>query len=171
VEKLNKIAIVHLYTLGYRDEELVDFSLSLTNPSMVYEMEKINLWKEKAALADQLVQGRFVSREWIYKNVLGVTEEDIIIEQASVIDDAKFEGQVQKVTQDVLNPPPPPEAAPEGGAPPEGAPPVEESEDDLYDAEKSLDDVDKLTSNKKMGRPPKWVDHQKVTSMEPTKIS
>lgn len=154
VSELNKIAIVHLYTLGYRDEELVDFSLSLTNPSMVYELEKINLWKEKAALADQLVQGRFVSREWIYKNVLGVTEEDIIIEQASVIDDAKFEGQVQKVTQDVLNPPPPPQAAPEGGAPPEGAPPVEESEDDLYDAEKSLDDVDKLTSNKKMGRPP-----------------
>jgi hypothetical protein len=41
VSELNKIAIVHLYTLGYRDEELVDFSLSLTNPSMVYEMEKI----------------------------------------------------------------------------------------------------------------------------------
>lgn len=156
VSELNKIAIVHLYTLGYRDEELVDFSLSLTNPSMVYEMEKINLWKEKAALADQLVQGRFVSREWIYKNVLGVTEEDIIIEQASVIDDAKFEGQVQKVTQDVLNPPPPPEAAPEGGAPPEGgdAPPVEEDED-IYDAEKALDDVETLlATRKKMGRPP-----------------
>jgi hypothetical protein len=116
---------------------------------MVYEMEKINLWKEKAALADQLVQGRFVSREWIYKNVLGVTEEDIIIEQASVIDDAKFEGQVQKVTQDVLNPPPPPEAAPEGGAPPEGgdAPPVEEDED-IYDAEKALDDVETLLATK-----------------------
>ena len=35
VSELNKIAIVHLYTKGFRDEELVDFSLELTNPSTI----------------------------------------------------------------------------------------------------------------------------------------
>lgn len=153
VSELNKIAIVHLYTLGYRDEELVDFSLSLTNPSMVYELEKLNLWKEKAALADQLAQGKFMSRDWIYKNVFDVNEEDIIIEQSNVIDDAKFEGQVQKVTQDTIQPPEPmgQEAAP---PPPGGGPPVEENEEDFYDAEKSLDDIEQIAKKSKMGRPP-----------------
>ncbi len=151
VSELNKIAIVHLYTLGYRDEELVDFSLSLTNPSMVYELEKLNLWKEKAALADQLAQGRFMSRDWIYKNVFDVNEEDIIIEQSNVIDDAKFEGQVQKVTQDTIQPP---EPMGQEGTPPGGGPPVEENEEDFYDAEKSLDDIEQIAKKPKMGRPP-----------------
>jgi len=154
VSELNKIAIVHLYTLGYRDEELVNFSLSLTNPSMVYELEKIGLWKEKASLADQLAQGKFLSRDWIYKNILQLSEEDIIIEQSNVIDDAKYEGQIQKTTQDTINPPPPPQ--PEAGL--EGAAVAEndlDPSDNLYNAEKSLDDVEKLLSTrKKMGRPP-----------------
>ena len=149
VSELNKIAIIHLYILGYRDEELVDFSLSLTNPSMVYELEKIGLWKEKSSLADQLVAGRFMSREWIYTNIFELSDEDVIIEQDKVLDDAAFEGTVQKVTQDTINPPQPEMGGEEG-------PPMEEgTEEDLYDAEQSLDDVQKLIKGrKKMGRPP-----------------
>ena len=149
VSELNKIAIIHLYILGFKDEELVNFSLSLTNPSMVYELEKISLWKEKSSLADQLVAGRFMAREGIYQNIFELSDEDVIIEQDKVIDDAKFEGMVQKVTQDTINPPQPEM----GGEGPPGEMPVENT--DLYDAEQSLDDVQKLTSSKKkMGRPP-----------------
>ena len=149
VSELNKIAIIHLYILGYRDEELVDFSLSLTNPSMVYELEKIGLWKEKSSLADQLVAGRFMSREWMYTNIFELSDEDVIIEQDKVLDDAAFEGTVQKVTQDTINPPQPEMGGEEG-------PPMEEgAEEDLYDAEQSLDDVQKLIKGrKKKGRPP-----------------
>ena len=149
VSELNKIAIIHLYILGFKDEELVNFSLSLTNPSMVYELEKISLWKEKSSLADQLVAGRFMSREWIYQNIFELSDEDVIIEQDKVLDDAKFEGTIQKVTQDTINPPQPEMGGEE--------PPMEENveDTDLYDAEQSLDDVQKLTSSKKkMGRPP-----------------
>jgi len=149
VSELNKIAIIHLYILGFKDEELVNFSLSLTNPSMVYELEKIGLWKEKSSLADQLVAGKFMSREWIYHNIFELSAEDVIIEQDKVLDDAKFEGTIQKVTQDTINPPEPETGGEE--------PPMEENveDTDLYDAEQSLDDVQKLTtSKKKMGRPP-----------------
>jgi len=149
VSELNKIAIIHLYILGFKDEELVNFSLSLTNPSMVYELEKIGLWKEKSSLADQLVAGRFMSREWIYQNIFELSDEDVIIEQDKVLDDAKFEGTIQKVTQDTINPPQPEMGGEE--------PPMEENveDTDLYDAEQSLADVQKLTkSKKKMGRPP-----------------
>ena len=149
VSELNKIAIIHLYILGFKDEDLVNFSLSLTNPSMVYELEKIGLWKEKSSLADQLVAGRFMSREWIYQNIFELSDEDVIIEQDKVLDDAKFEGTSQKVARDTINPPQPEMGGEE--------PPMEENagDTDLYDAEQSLDDVQKLTkSKKKMGRPP-----------------
>ncbi|MBC8388810.1 MAG: portal protein [Actinobacteria bacterium] len=38
---LNEIAIIHLYAQGYKDEELVNFELDLTNPSLIYEEEKL----------------------------------------------------------------------------------------------------------------------------------
>jgi hypothetical protein len=112
-------------------------------------LEKIGLWKEKSSLADQLVAGRFMSREWIYQNIFKLSDEDVIIEQDKVLDDAAFEGTIQKVTQDTINPPQPEMGGEE--------PPMEENveDTDLYDAEQSLDDVQKLTkSKKKMGRPP-----------------
>ena len=43
VSELYKIAIVHLYTQGYRDEQLGNFELSLTTPSIIYDQEKIAL--------------------------------------------------------------------------------------------------------------------------------
>ena len=41
VSELNKIAVIHLYAQGYRDESLVDFELELTNPSTIFEKEKL----------------------------------------------------------------------------------------------------------------------------------
>lgn len=161
VSELNKIALVHLYILGFRDEELVDFSLSLTNPSTVYEMEKINLWKEKAQLADQLTQGKYMSREWVYKNVFNMSDEEITIEQMEVVEDAKYEGNLQKIMQEASMPDQPEQPGAPGAAPPPpagGAPMGETDEDpsdddDLYGAEDSIKQVAALLS-KKMGRPP-----------------
>jgi len=44
VSELEKIAVVHLYSQGYRDESLVNFKLELTNPSTIFEKEKIEVW-------------------------------------------------------------------------------------------------------------------------------
>ena len=117
---------------------------------MVYELEKIGLWKEKSSLADQLVAGRFMSREWIYQNIFELSDEDVIIEQDKVLDDAAFEGTIQKVTQDTINPPQPEM----GGEGPPGEIPVENT--DLYDAEQSLADVQKLTKSKKKISPKRY---------------
>lgn len=167
VSELNKIALVHLYINGFRDEELVNFKLSLTNPSTVYEIEKINLWKEKAQLADQFSQGKYMSREWVYKNVFNLSDEEITIEMMEVAEDAKFEGNLQKITTEAATPEPPPGAGPEagmGGVPPATAEPMPETDedpsdnDDLFGAEDAIDSIDKLVkkaqNGKPMGRPP-----------------
>ena len=54
LSELTKIAVVHLYSQGYENEDLVNFELELTNPSIIYEQEKANLWSEKVSLVSDM---------------------------------------------------------------------------------------------------------------------
>jgi len=89
VSELTKIAIIHLYSQGITDERLVDFELSLTMPSTIYEQEKIALWQEKINLARDAKEVKMFSNDWIYKNIFNFTETDIIAIQKQVVDDTK----------------------------------------------------------------------------------
>jgi hypothetical protein len=54
IAELNKIAIVHLFLLGFEDE-LQNFTLGLSNPSTQADLLKIDVWKEKVLLYKDLV--------------------------------------------------------------------------------------------------------------------
>ncbi|MFZ9982862.1 MAG: hypothetical protein ACO3FI_12615, partial [Cyclobacteriaceae bacterium] len=54
VSELTKIAIIHLYVQGFTDEDLIDFELEMSSPSVIFEQEKLNLWKEKIQLAKDI---------------------------------------------------------------------------------------------------------------------
>ena len=90
LSELTKIAIVHLYSQGYTDEELVNFELELTNPSIIYEQEKANLWSEKVTLASDIKDLKMVSQEWVYKNIFNMSEDEWKEEQFKVINDLKL---------------------------------------------------------------------------------
>ena len=77
ISELTKIAIVHLYAQGYTDADLVNFELNLTNPSTIYETEKVELWNSKTQLASSMVQDGLVSTNWIYQNVFNFTDDQI----------------------------------------------------------------------------------------------
>ena len=85
VQELNKIALVHLYLLGLEDE-LNNFTLSLTNPSAQSDLLKIEQWKEKITLykdatSDQSQIGiQPVSHTWAKKNILGMSDNDVILD-------------------------------------------------------------------------------------------
>ena len=89
LSELTKIAIVHLYAQGYTDADLVDFELDLTNPSTIYEQEKIELWNNKTQLASSMLQDGLVSSDWIYKNIFNFTEDDIKKEDENIVFDYK----------------------------------------------------------------------------------
>lgn len=89
VSELQKIAIVHLASCGIDDEQLVNFELSLTNSSTIYEQEKINLWAEKVSLARDVKETNLLSTDWIYTNIFGLSTDQIDIERAKVILDLK----------------------------------------------------------------------------------
>ena len=89
LSELTKIAIVHLYTQGFDKEDLVGFELNLTNPSIVYEQEKVALWNEKISLAESMKGTKLISEDWIYKNIFNMTKDQVNDERARVIDDIK----------------------------------------------------------------------------------
>jgi len=89
ISELTKIAMVHLYSQGFTDEELVDFELTLTNPSSIAEQEKLELWSSKLDLASTIKDGQMVSEDWIYKNVFNMNEEEIEENRAGVVRDVK----------------------------------------------------------------------------------
>jgi hypothetical protein len=80
ISELNKIAIIHLFLLGFEDE-LSNFNLMLTNPSTQADLLKIDIWKEKIILykdAVTAIEGIApVSISWAKKHVLGFSDEEI----------------------------------------------------------------------------------------------
>jgi len=80
IAELNKIAIIHLFLLGFEDE-LSNFTLALTNPSTQADLLKIEVWKEKVLLykdAVTAIEGIApVSVTWAKKHVLGFSDEEI----------------------------------------------------------------------------------------------
>jgi len=75
LSELNKIALVHLYTQGYTDETLTNFTLEMASPSIVLEQEKIELLKSKTELSQQLLEQGLVPSDWIYDNVYHFSED------------------------------------------------------------------------------------------------
>ena len=97
LSELTKIAIVHLYAQGYQDSELTNFELTLTNPSTIYEQEKIELWNNKTSLAESMVRDGLVSTEWIYKNIFNFTEDEIKEQDEQIIFDYKNKFRRQQI--------------------------------------------------------------------------
>lgn len=85
IAELNKIAIIHLFLLGFEDE-LNNFTLGLTNPSTQADLLKVEVWKEKVALYKECVtpipdQGiAATSVTWAKKHILGFSDEEIKID-------------------------------------------------------------------------------------------
>lgn len=104
VSELTKIAHVHLFAQGFTDEELISFSLSLTNPSTISEQEKINLWTQKVALVAQIQGTKQLSSDWVYENVFHIPVDDADKERQRVIEDAKRMYRLAQIEQGQSDP-------------------------------------------------------------------
>lgn len=104
VSELTKIAIIHLYSLGITDAEMVNFELSLTNASTIYEQEKVNLWSEKVRLASDIKGLNMLSNEWIYQNVFRISDDQIKSEQVNLINDLKDRFRYNSIEQEGNDP-------------------------------------------------------------------
>ena len=109
IAELEKIGIIHLYTLGYRNEDLLNFSISLNNPSKISELQELEHWKTKFEVASQAKEDYF-SKRWISENIFNLSELEFKKIQREIYYDKQFTKSLEQVGA----------AAPEGGGPPAG---------------------------------------------------
>jgi hypothetical protein len=104
ISELNKIAMVHLYAQGYKDASLVDFTLELTNPSVIFEKEKIAIWQDKVNLSKDMMETKLFSKKWIYENVFKISEEDVDIQKNDLVEDAKQSYRFKQIEDEGIDP-------------------------------------------------------------------
>ena len=74
--ELQKICVIHLFTLGYRNEDLTNFSLTLNNPSKIAELQELEHLRTKFDIAGAATEGLF-SKRWIYKNIFKMDDDEV----------------------------------------------------------------------------------------------
>ena len=95
--ELYKIALVHLYTQGYRDEQLANFELSLTNPSIIYDQERVALMKEKMDLAQQMTETNLFPTDFIYDHLFHLSEDQYDDYRDLIREDAKRKFRISQI--------------------------------------------------------------------------
>ena len=102
--ELTKIALVHLYSQGFKDEQLVDFSLELTTPSIVYEQEKTELYSTKIDAAQKMLESKVMSKDWVYENLFGMSPDQYNKEKDLMVKDAMHNFRVSQIENEGNDP-------------------------------------------------------------------
>ena len=101
ITELEKIGIVHLFTLGFRNEDLVSFKLALNNPSQIASMQELETWKTKFDAATTATEG-FFSKRWIAKHLFNLSDEEFLRNQRELFYDRKFEAAMEAVGEEAV---------------------------------------------------------------------
>jgi len=104
ISELTKIALVHLYAHGYTNESAANFTLSLTNPSIIYDQERIALFKEKIDLAKQAMEGSLLPRDFIYDKIFHFSEDQYAELEDMIIEDKKREFRYAQIQEEGNDP-------------------------------------------------------------------
>jgi len=112
VSELTKIGIVHLYSQGFDDSDLIDFSLELQNPSMIHEQEKLELMTQQVEVAERAIDTKLFSRKWLYDNIFDFSDEEKADLFNGIVEDTKQKFRLESIEnegQDPADQPPPSE--------------------------------------------------------------
>jgi hypothetical protein len=154
VSELTQVAIAHLIAQGVEGMDAVDFKLELTNPSTIYEQEKINLWAEKVRLATDMKALKLLSNNWIYTNIFKLSEEEIAEESVNVVYDTFDLNRLTKIEQEGVDPYEEQAEQPEGEQPAEGEQPETGMMAEPSDEQPTQEAADASAENGKLGGRP-----------------
>ena len=98
IAELTKVGIIHLYTLGFRADDLLSFELSLNNPSKIAELQELEHWKTKFDIAASATEGYF-SRRWVAEKVFNMSHEEFIRNQREMFYDREHDANLQQVAE------------------------------------------------------------------------
>lgn len=98
VSELNKIAMIHLYAAGFRGDDLTNFEIRLSNPSTIAQQQKLDLLRlrfEIAGTAPMIGETPLMSERWMFKNVIGLNDQEILQVRRERLDDARAKGALE----------------------------------------------------------------------------
>ncbi len=99
VSELEKMAIVHLYTLGFRGQDLLGFKITLNNPSRLAELQQLEYMKTKFETATSVPEGTF-SKRWVASNILGMSDSEFLRNQRETFYDRKYQQSLESVVDE-----------------------------------------------------------------------
>jgi len=102
--ELTKIALVHLYVQGFTGESLTNFDIKLTNPSIIFEQEKIALLTEKISLAQSMLDSQIFSSDYVYEAVFNLSEDQYSEMRNLVREDAKRKFRLAQIENEGNDP-------------------------------------------------------------------
>jgi hypothetical protein len=68
------------------------------------EKEKIDVWKSKVEVSKDMQENKFFSKKWIYENVFGLSDQDMIDLQKQLVDDAKGTYRFKQIEEEGNDP-------------------------------------------------------------------
>jgi len=98
VSELEKIGIIHLYTMGFKGDDLLSFKLSLNNPSKIAELQELEHWNTKFDVAAAATEG-FFSRRWVAEHLFNMSNEEFLRNQRELFYDRKFDANLAAVAE------------------------------------------------------------------------
>ena len=101
ISELEKMAIVHLYTLGFRGQDLLTFKLSLNNPSRLAELQQLEYMRTKFETATAVPEGTY-SKRWIAHNILGLSDSEFLRNQRETFYDRKYQQALEGLAEQEL---------------------------------------------------------------------
>ncbi len=109
ISELNKIAQIHLYAQGYRDASIVDFTIGLTNPSTIFEKEKMEIWAAKMENAKAMWEmsdsaAPFFARKFVWKKIFKMSDDDIQKNEQEIIEDCKQLWRMKQISEEGNDP-------------------------------------------------------------------
>jgi len=98
IAELEKIGIIHLFTMGFRNDDLLCFKLQLNNPSKIAELQELEHWDKKFSVAGNATEGYF-SKRWVAENLFGLSDEEFVRMQREMFYDKKFGASLEAAAQ------------------------------------------------------------------------
>jgi hypothetical protein len=103
LSELEKIAMVHLYVLGFRGDDLLNFQLKLNNPSKIAEMQELEHWRAKFELVGSVPEGYF-SKRWVATNIFEISDEVFQRNQRELFYDQQVAKELEGAPADAAAP-------------------------------------------------------------------
>lgn len=101
--ELYKIAFVHLYAQGHK-EDLDNFELSLTGPSIIYDQEKVELLKAQMDVIQSMIENKIMPTDWIYDKLFHLSEDQCNEFRELIIEDQKRFFRMDQIREEFNDP-------------------------------------------------------------------